>query len=142
MFIYCNPSNVFGIEEKWITKQEKIQVSNIEKTIIDALIRPELCGGVSEVAKGVWLVKNRIDFARLADYCGKTKVKSAVKRLGYILQELHLGSHIIGRLETLVKNSVSYALLDPSLKKQGKYLKRWHVRLNFNPKELKSIIWA
>lgn len=142
IFIYCKPDNLFGIEEKWITKQIKIRVSNIEKTILDAMVRPELCGGISEVAKGIWLVKNRIDFARLVDYCKKAKVKAAVRRLGFILQELNLGSGIAKKLETLVKDSASYALLDPALKKQGKYLKRWRLRINFNPEELKSIIWA
>jgi predicted transcriptional regulator of viral defense system len=142
IFIYCKPGNLFGIEEKWITKQEKIRVSNIEKTIVDAMIRPELCGGISEIAKGIWLVKNRIDFARLADYCEKAGIKSAVKRMGFILQELNLGSGIIDRLGALVENSASYALLDPALKKQGRYLKRWRLRINFNPEELKSIIWA
>lgn len=142
IFIYCKPENLFGIEEKWITKQEKIRVSNIEKTIMDAMVRPELCGGISEIAKGIWMVKNRIDFVRLFDYCKKTKVKAVAKRTGFILQELNLGKGIVAKLETLVKNSASYALLDPALKKQGKYLKRWRLRINFNPEELKSIIWS
>ncbi len=53
----------------WITKQEKVRVSNIEKTIMEAMVRPELCGGISEVARGIWLVKNRVEFTRLAAYC-------------------------------------------------------------------------
>ena len=142
IFIHCQPKNLFGIEEKWITKQEKIKLSNIEKTIIDALIRPELCGGISEVAKGIWMAKKEIDFARLVNYCKKAKVKAAIKRLGFILQTLNLGADITSELEKLIKNSAAYALLDPALKKQGKYLKRWRLRINFNPEELKSIIWA
>ncbi len=142
IFVYARPENFFGIEEKWVTKQEKIRVSDLEKTIVDALIRPELCGGVSEAAKGIWLAKDKINFQRLMDYCRKAGVKAAVKRLGFILQELNLGGDIAKDLEALVKNSASYALLDPTLKKQGKYLKRWRLRINFNPEELKSIIWA
>ncbi len=142
IFISTRKKNLFGIEDMWITKQEKVRVSNIEKTIMDAMVRPELCGGISEAAKGIWLVKNRVDFARLADYCAKVKVMAAVKRLGFILQELNLGRDIAKKLEALVKNSASYVLLDPALKKQGKYLKRWRLRINFNPEELKSIIWA
>lgn len=142
IFIYSQPKNLFGIEDKWITKQEKIRISDLEKTIIDALARPELCGGVSEVAKGIWLVKDRINFPRLINYCKKIKVKAAAKRLGFILQELNLGDDTALKLQDYVKRSLSYVLLDPVLKKQGKYLKKWRLRINFNPEELKSIIWA
>ena len=142
IFVYAKPENLFGIEEKWVTKQEKIKVSDLEKTIVDALIRSELCGGVSEVAKGIWLAKDRLNFQRLMDYCRKAGVKAAAKRLGFILQELNLGGDIVKKLYILTQNSASYALLDPTLKKQGKYLKRWRLRINFNPEELKSIIWA
>jgi predicted transcriptional regulator of viral defense system len=142
IFLYSKPKNLFGIENKWITKQEKIKISDLEKTIVDALARPELCGGVSEVAKGIWLVKDRINFQRLISYCKKIKVKAVAKRLGFILQELNLGDGTALNLKDYVKDSSAYVLLDPTLKKQGKYFKQWHLRINFNPEEIKSIIWA
>ncbi len=142
IFIYCKPENLFGIENKWVTKQENIRISDLEKTIMDALIRPQLCGGILETAKGIWLARSRINFQRLFNYCERIKVKAAAKRLGFILQELGLGESILVKLQDFVKNSLSYVLLDPALNKQGKYLKQWRLRVNFNPEEIKTIIWA
>lgn len=143
LFIYTKPSNFFGIEEKWITKQEKIKVSDLEKTLIDALMRSGLCGGISEIAKGIWLRKNRINYERLLKYCKRIKVKAVSKRLGFILQTLNLADkNILAELKDYIKNSKTYVPLDPALKKQGKYLSQWRLLVNFNPEELKSIIWT
>ncbi len=143
IFLYARPYTFFGIEDKWITKQEKAKVSDLEKTIIDALIRPELCGGILEIARGIWLRKHSLNYQRLLNYCGRIKVKAAVKRLGFIFQTLDLGGeNIAAKLKSCIQDSMAYVLLDPTLKKQGKYLSRWRLLINFNPEELKSAIWA
>lgn len=143
IFLYARPYNFFGIEDKWITKQEKVKVSNLEKTIIDALIRPELCGGISEIAKGIWLRKHNLNYQKLLNYCRRIKVKAVAKRLGFILQILNLADKdILTKLRVYIEDSNTYVPLDPSLKKQGKYLSRWRLLINFNPEELKSVIWT
>ena len=143
IFLYAQPYNFFGIEDKWITKQEKVKVSNLEKTSIDALMRPELCGGVSEIAKGIWLRKHNLNYQKLLNYCGRIKVKAVAKRLGFILQTLNLADkNILTKLRVYIEDSKAYVPLDPSLKKQGKYLNRWRLLINFNPEELKSVIWT
>lgn len=143
IFLYAQPYNFFGIEDKWITKQEKVKVSNLEKTIVDALIRPELCGGISEIAKGIWLGKHNLNYQKLLNYCSRIKVKAVAKRLGFILQTLNLADkNILTKLRVYIGDSRAYVPLDPSLKKQGKYLSRWRLLINFNPEELKSVIWT
>ena len=143
IFLYAKGSNFFGIEDRWITKQDKIKVSNLEKTIIDALMRPELCGGISEIAKGIWLRRHNINYEKLLKYCNKIKIKAVAKRLGFILQALNLADkNILTKLGSYIEDSKAYVLLDPTLKKQGKHLSRWRLLINFNPEELKSVIWT
>ena len=42
-FVRCKPEHLFGFTEHWVTKTEKVQVSDLERTIIDGLKRSEYC---------------------------------------------------------------------------------------------------
>ena len=144
-FSFCRvkPSAYFGIEEKWVTKQEKASVSDLERTIVDCLARPELCGGVSEAAKGIWLSRGKTDYVKLVRYVKKLGIKAVAKRLGFILQRLELSDkRTLAELKKYSQSSETYVLFDPTLKKTGKYLREWRLRVNFNPEELKAAVWA
>ena len=142
-FYRVKPSDYFGIEEKWVTKQERASVSDLEKTIVDCLARPELCGGVPEAAKGIWLAKEKISYAKLLKYIKKTGIKAVAKRLGFILQLLELSDKkTLAELKKYSHSSEAYVLFDPTLKKAGKYLREWRLRVNSNPDELKAAVWA
>ena len=52
-FVRCQRKHLFGLIEHWVTKQEKVRVSDLERTIIDGLKQPEHCGGLTEVARGL-----------------------------------------------------------------------------------------
>jgi predicted transcriptional regulator of viral defense system len=54
-FVRCQREHLFGLTEHWVTKHEKVRVSDPERTIIDGLKQPEHCGGLTEVAKGLWM---------------------------------------------------------------------------------------
>ena len=60
-FVYANPRSFWGWESIWVTDQEQVRVSDLEKTLLDCAVRPELCGGLAEVAKGLWLRKDDLD---------------------------------------------------------------------------------
>ncbi|MBI2526661.1 MAG: hypothetical protein HYV93_11815 [Candidatus Rokubacteria bacterium] len=40
-------------------------MSDLERTVIDGLHRPEYCGGLTEVATGLWLPREKVDVRRL-----------------------------------------------------------------------------
>lgn len=144
-FSFCRvqPDAYFGIEEKWVTKQAKASVSDLERTIVDCLARPELCGGVPDAAKGIWAAKEKIDYAKLLKYVKKIGIKAVAKRLGFILQLLELSDkNTLAELKKYSQSGEDYALFDPTLKKTGKYLREWRLRVNFNPEELKAAVWA
>lgn len=138
-FIRCKPERLFGIEDRWVTKTEKVRVSDPERTVVDGLRHPQHCGGLSEVAKGLWIKKDEMDSARLVDYALRLNVGAVIRRLGFLLETFGLGSdaHMSGLRQGLTE---FYALLDPVLPDEGKYFARWRLRLNIDPDELFSLI--
>jgi predicted transcriptional regulator of viral defense system len=137
-FIYAKPEKLWGIEDIWAKPTEKVKVSDLERTIIDCLCNPKLCGGISELSKGLWSKRNEIDFSRLLGYVKRFGSKAVAKRLGFLLEVFELDNQdITANLQKMT--SSSFVLLDPSLPTCGKHLSRWRIRININPEELKEI---
>ncbi|MCE5328969.1 hypothetical protein LLG07_01335 [bacterium] len=137
-FIYIQEKDIWGIEDVWVTQSQKVKASNIERTIIDCLNRPELCGGISEIAKGIWIKRNSIDYQKIVKYLKHFNRKSVAKRLGLIFETYGIGEEkILSEIKKLI--SPSYALLDPTLENSGRFLDSWKLRLNINPEELIDI---
>lgn len=137
-FVYTDKSKLWGIEDVWIKPTEKVKVSDLERTLIDCLDNPKLCGGISELAKGLWRKRNEIDYAKLAKYVDRFGSKAVTKRLGFLLELYGLGDKAQGKLKKLI--TASFINLDPSLPAKGKYQSKWRVRINLDPEELKEIV--
>ena len=127
----------WGVEDVWITPSQKVRASDLERTIIDCLDRPDLCGGISEIAKGIWVKRNDIDYQKLTQYANRLNRKSVAKRLGFLLETYGLGQEILSGLKDLL--SPSYTLLDPTLEDTGRFLSSWKIRVNIDPEELIEI---
>jgi len=54
-FIYHNEKHFFGAKKIWIDSYNKVLCSDLEKTIIDCLFKPEYAGGIVEVAKAIYV---------------------------------------------------------------------------------------
>lgn len=141
-FIFCKKEHFWGRENHWVTKQEKVAVSDLEKTLLDGMDRPDLCGGILEVARGLWIKKENIHYKKLLRYAKKFRTQAALKRLGYIFEILKINEDFAMKLSKHLRDSQDYVLLDPTQSKKGTYLKRWHLQLNLNPEELKESVWA
>jgi predicted transcriptional regulator of viral defense system len=138
-FIRCKPEHFFGTTQHWVNKQEKVTVSDLERTVLDGLRQPEYSGGVTEVAKGLWIRRADMGLSRLIEYALRLDVGAVTRRLGFLLEVYELGTE--AQRERLRENaSGTYALLDPVLPPQGKYIGRWHLRLNVEPDEFRAVI--
>jgi predicted transcriptional regulator of viral defense system len=138
-FVRCAKKHLFGIEEHWATKQAKVKVSDIDRTIIDGLKQPEYCGGVTEVAKGLWMQREKISPERLVEYALRLNIGAVIRRLGYLLDVYQLGTDkTAAALTNRLTNT--YVPLDPVLPGEGKHLHRWRLRLNVEPEELLSVV--
>jgi len=138
-FIRCTPDHFFGTVDYWINKQEKVTVSNLERTVLDGLRQPEYCGGVTEVAKGLWIRRADVDVARLVEYAFRLDVGAVMRRLGFLMEVYNLGA-ARDRERLRGSESGTYSLLDPVMPAQGKHIARWHLRLNVSPEELHAVI--
>lgn len=138
-FIRCKPDHFFGTTDHWVSKQEKVTVSDPERTVLDGLRQPEYCGGVTEVAKGLWIRRTDMKIGRLVEYAVRLGVGAVMHRLGFLLEVYDLGTTAV-RDRLRESASGTYALLDPVLPPQGKHTARWHLRLNVDPDEFRAVI--
>ncbi len=140
-FVYAKSRSFWGSEMLWVTDQEQVSVSDLEKTLLDCAARPELCGGVSELAKGLWLRKDDLDETRWVEYIQRLGNKVTAKRIGFLLETYGLGHpETIAALQSFI--NLRYSLLDPTLPDEGFYRARWRLRINLDSEELKTIIWT
>lgn len=138
-FVRCKRDHLFGLTGQWVTKTEKVQVSDMARTVIDCLKQPEHCGGITEAAKGLWMRWDDIDPGKLIRYATRLNVGAVTRRLGFLLELF--GADAPREIELLrIGLSRSYALLDPLLPAEGKFLARWRLRLNVSPEEIRSVV--
>jgi predicted transcriptional regulator of viral defense system len=138
-FIHNQKKYFFGISDHWVTKQDKVKVSNLERTIIDGLKQPEYCSGLTEVAKGFWMRHQEVKVNRLISYAIKIGVGAVIRRLGFLLELYKIGTS--EDWEILSSHlTETYVRLDPLLPSEGKFLRKWRLQLNVSPEELLSVV--
>lgn len=139
-FIYHNESHFFGEKKTWIDNFNKVSCSDIEKTIIDCLFKPDYAGGIVEVARAIYSTKEKLDYKKLLEYTIKFDSQAVVKRLGYILELFEIETEIIKELQKL--KTASYVVLDTELPKTGKRNSRWSIQQNLDIETIKSAMFT
>ncbi len=135
-FIYHNEKHFFGYKKIWIDNFNKVYCSDLEKTIIDSLYKPNYAGGIVEIAKAIFMAKDKVKYETLLKYALEFDAQVVIKRLGYLLELLEINSPIIGTL--LEKRSNSVALLETKAPKNGKIDSRWNIQQNVDIETIKS----
>ncbi|HXH74686.1 MAG TPA: hypothetical protein VNJ08_06950 [Bacteriovoracaceae bacterium] len=138
-FILAKKSQLFGVEKFWISKDKFVQVSDIERTILDGLRNPQHCGGIIEVSKGLWIKKDVIDVKKMINYAMVLDIGVLYRRLGFLLDLFEIGDEPTRDL-LIKKLTKTYSLLDPGLIKEGKFFSKWKLRLNIDPDEIKNAV--
>lgn len=139
-FIYHNQNHFFGAKKIWIDSFNKVLCSDLEKTFIDCLFKPDYAGGIVEVARAIYSSKDKIKFDRLFEYAKRFKSQAVIKRLGFLLEILEINTDIISKLNKL--KTKSYVLLDTELPKSGKMISRWSIQQNLETETIKSAIYT
>ena len=138
-FVRCPGARFFGLSEEWVDKEEKVWVSDLERTVLDGLRTPKYSGGITEVAKGFWMRRADINVNKLVEYALRLNISAVLGRLGYLMEVLEIGTK--NDLESLRRSlGRAYVLLDPLLPPEGKFLAKWRLRLNITDKEIHSIL--
>lgn len=135
-FIYHNKTHFFGFKKIWIDNHNKVMCSDLEKTIIDCLFKPDYAGGIVEIAKAIYSSKDNINFEKLFEYVKKFDSQAVIKRLGFLLETLDIQDAIIEELQK--RKTASYIVLDTELPAEGKHNKRWSILINIDVETIKS----
>jgi predicted transcriptional regulator of viral defense system len=139
-FIYHNHNHFFGAKKIWIDGFNKVLCSDLEKTFIDCLFKPEYAGGIVEVAKAINVSKEKIQFELLLEYAIQFNSQAVIKRLGFLLEILEIHTPILNKLNKI--RTTSYVLLDTELPTSGKRLSRWRIQQNIETETILSAIYT
>ena len=139
-FIYHNEKHFFGEKKIWIDSYNKVLCSDLEKTFIDCLFKPDYSGGIVEVARAIYNSKDKINYDTLLEYAKKFDSQAVIKRLGFLLEMLDIRTKIIDELQKL--KTASYVLLDTELPKTGKRNSRWSIQQNLETETIKSAFYT
>jgi predicted transcriptional regulator of viral defense system len=77
----------FGFR-RMVRRGETIVVSDVERTVLDCLNRPELAGGIGGVVRVLESAGGRLDWPRLERYLHRLGSRSLTLRLGYLGERL------------------------------------------------------
>lgn len=139
-FIYHNDKHFFGSMKIWIDSFNKVLCSDLEKTFIDCIFKPDYAGGIVEVAKAIYTSKEKIKYNTLLEYTKKFDSQAVIKRLGFLLETLNINTPIIHELQQM--KTASYVVLDTELPNTGKRISRWSIQQNLETETIKAAIYT
>jgi predicted transcriptional regulator of viral defense system len=137
-FVTLSKRKFFGFEPTAVSTY-KINISDREKTLADALDHPEYCGGISEAAKSLWNAKEKVSMEKIVSYAERMRNTAIVKRLGYLLESLNINvdSEILSKMRGMISPGMS--ALDPTCPRKGTYNTRWNLLLNISKETLEEL---
>jgi predicted transcriptional regulator of viral defense system len=136
--VYMPPSRFYGHQEVQVA-EARVTVSDIERTLVDAVAMPSYCGGLIEAAKAFFMAKPRLNSSKLIEYAQGYKKWSVLRRSGYLLELFELAPR--STLDTLARTLPrGYSRLDPDLPKDGASNSKWGLTLNVSPEELLNAV--
>jgi predicted transcriptional regulator of viral defense system len=130
-FVKVVKSKFFGVVRRSVAGQP-IFVTDREKTLLDAADRPELTGGIAQLAQGLRTSWSEVNWQQVDEYLARCGVGSLTKRLGYLVETLNLPiPQYQERLETWRQSlSSGISLLEPGHDTGGPIVTRWRLRVN------------
>jgi predicted transcriptional regulator of viral defense system len=129
-FIFITSRKFFGLAQQW-TDGLTFRITDREKTIVDALDRPDLCGGLPAVANAIART-DELNWSKTNEYLSRFASGAIYKRLGYLVQTLGIAPEDTSGMlaEWRKKSTQGVALLDPRGPKKGPIDTHWMVRMN------------
>lgn len=128
-FIHVASNLFWGFQKIWVNSWQQVNITDLERTALDLIARPDIFGGFSAAIEILENTINQVNLDRLVDYGLKYDVGSVIKRLGWALENLGFAGNGLERLRAYpVKR---YYLLDPGLDITNAIKNsRWHIAEN------------
>ena len=130
-FVVVSQARFFGVARRTLDGKP-IYVTDREKTLLDAAARPDLSGGILQLAQALRTACPDLDWPRLDDYLARWGGGVVVKRLGYLVETLSLPvpdlKYRLERWQGLLSQGISP--LEPAARAEGPVITRWRIRAN------------
>ena len=104
-----------------------VQVSDLERTLIDLLDHPPLAGTGAEALRRVQECLSRVSVPKLVDYAARGSRTSTCQRLGLLLERAGASARLLAPLRKRVRVTKSMLSLRPGYPRQGAFNQRWRV---------------
>ena len=123
-FRFCRviPEHYFGTETIW-RGEIPITVTDPERTLLDGLTRPQLCGDIGVVLQA-FECQGSLNLERIIGYARRLGVTCA-KRLGWVLEHQGVSGKLLQELAQLPISG--YRPLDPTASRRGPCNARWNI---------------
>lgn len=121
-----NPSSFFGIKRVFIN-ESPIWVTDIERTLLDGLMDPQLCGGFREVLHAFEKGYDKISQDTFLKYIDKMPIVIA-KRAGWVLERIQCLEEVQHQLEAIPTKTIQK--LNLKGERRGALNKRWFLMEN------------
>ena len=130
-FITVQESHFYGIVNRTL-EGSSVSVTDPEKTLIDAAARPDLSGGIYQLAQVMKEHQLSIDWYKLNQYLVQWGGGVVAKRLGYLAESLMISipDGMLSHWHELVTKGIS--LLEPGLEQKGAVVTRWQLQINID----------
>jgi predicted transcriptional regulator of viral defense system len=86
-FIRVNARRFFGAHQMQ-RRDEQLNVSDLERTVLDCLSRPDFSGGMAGVAHILAIAKPSLNWGRLGSYLDRYRNRSLELRVGYLTERV------------------------------------------------------
>jgi predicted transcriptional regulator of viral defense system len=130
-FVTVTKTKFFGVIKRTLGGKP-IYVTDREKTLLDAADRPDLSGGIGQLAQALRASWADVDWQRLDKYLARLGIGSLIKRIGYLVETLDLPlpdrEQRLAHWQQLLTAGI--ALLEPKFDRTGRIVTRWRVRVN------------
>lgn len=138
-----DPLNFVGFQK--ITKAPDVYVATIERALIDAIDRPDLCGGISDLLEILNRARSKVRIERIMQYLPTYGSKSLIQRVGYLLESFgyDLTAGDKERLVSWCRGSKTYLFKrkQADIAQEHSYSRDWQLVVNapyFWPKQPKE----
>ena len=131
-FVTIPVGKFYGHAREW-RNGSLVLVTDKERTLLDCADDVRRAGSIEELVKAVRAGVREISWKRLDDYAGRFPNGAALKRLGFLLENLDLAltPEAVSVLRSW-RERMSSGIVDlqPSGMRNGRIVSRWRVRIN------------
>jgi predicted transcriptional regulator of viral defense system len=129
MFFSVSPGRFIGIERVWVDAENKVPITDKERTVLELFLSPRTFGGLAEAVSVLDEHRKSLDLEKLVRYAVEIKVAVTAKRLGWALEAGGAPRTLLKLLRAVPVKGVQR--LDPTRPTEGAVIREWMLQDNF-----------